>query len=152
MSEFDSVVAVGETVLSKGGDGKRSYSETVWPDSNKGGCYKAVRRPPWQHDRYCEYRLANDVAANALSVAEYDSYDYGGWITVDNASPAPFLAGVFGLAGDARQQDGGRTFWQPSHQKHLYPVTEGSGECAYVDYPKYNSCTGWGTPHGIGAF
>jgi hypothetical protein len=79
MSEFDSVVAVGETVLSKGGDGKRGYSETVWPDSNKGGCYKAVRRPPWQHDRYCEHRLANDVA-NALSVAEYDSYDYGGWI------------------------------------------------------------------------
>jgi hypothetical protein len=117
-----------------------------------GGCFKAVRRPRWQHDQYCKYRLANDVAANATNVAVYASY-YNGWTVVDGvAVPTPFLAGVFGLAGNATKQRGGRTFWKPSHQKYLYPVTEGSGQCAYVDYPKYNSCTGWGTPHGIGAF
>ncbi len=152
-ADFDSVVAVGETELSKGGDRKRGYSEIVWPDSNSGGCYKAVRRPPWQHDQYCKHRLANDVAANASNVAEYDSYDEVGWMIVDGAAiPTPFLAGVFGLAGNAAEQDGGRTFWKPSHQKHLYSVTEGSDQCAYVEYPHYNSCTGWGTPHGIGAF
>lgn len=150
-ADFDSVVAVGATALAKG-SGKRGWTETVWNDSSVGGCFKAVRRPPWQHDQYCKHRLANDVAANGTSVAEYDSL-YGGWTVVDgSAIPTPFLAGVFGLAGNATKQRGGRTFWQPSNQEHLYPVTEGSFECAYVDYPKYNSCTGWGTPDGIGAF
>jgi subtilase family serine protease len=148
-ADFDSVVAVGGTVLSKGGGGSRGWTEYASPD-DPGGCMKAIRKPPWQHDQYCKHRLANDTAAVANSVAEYDSYDGGGWITVDGlAIPTPLLAGVFGLAGNATEQDGGRTFWQPKHRKHLYPV--GGSECTY-SMGNYNTCTGWGTSHGIGAF
>lgn len=150
-ADFGSVIAVGATVLARG-SGKRGWAETVWSDGSAGGCFKAVRRPPWQHDQYCKHRLANDVAADATNVAVYAGY-YGGWTTVEgSAIPTPLLAGVFGLAGNATKQRGGRTFWESAHQKHLYSVTEGSGGCAYINYPKYNSCTGWGTPDGVGAF
>lgn len=152
-ADFDSVVAVGDTVLSRGGNGSRGWSETIWTDSNEGGCSTSVRKPRWQHDQYCDGRLANDVAAVAVGVAEYDTYGYGGWITVDGGggSATPFLAGVFGLAGNETKQRGGRTFWKASHQKYLYPVTGGGGSCAYNE-GNYSSCTGWGSPHGIGAF
>jgi subtilase family serine protease len=150
-SNFDSVVAVGATVLARA-PGKRGWTEMVWDLGNDGGCSKHARRPPWQHDQYCKHRLANDVAANATNVAVYSS-TYGGWVNVDGSGvPTPLLAGVFGLVGNTTKQSGGRTFWESSHQKYLFRVTEGSGECAYVDYPEYNSCTGWGTPDGIDAF
>jgi hypothetical protein len=57
-----------------------------------------------------------------------------------------FLAGVFGLAGNATKQDGGRTFWQTAHHKYLYRVEKGS------TYIRYSTGAGWGTPDGIGAF
>jgi|SRR5579863_396127 len=150
-ADFDGVVAVGGTLLGKIG-GKRGWSEGVWP-SDGGGCIKGQQKPPWQHDQYCKHRLANDVSAVADGVAAYDSYDEDGWISAEGTSfPAPFLAGVFGLAGNAAKQNGGKTFWQPTHQKHLYPVGEGNGsECAYAE-GNYDTCTGWGSPHGIGAF
>jgi subtilase family serine protease len=148
-SALDSVVATGGTVLTKGGGGKRGWTESVGPGD--GGCTN-VRRPKWQHDPYCKHRLTNDVASVATNIAEYDSYDQGGWITVEGTSAsAPFLAGVFGLAGNAAAQKGGRTFWQAAHHKYLYPVERGASSCAYAT-GRYNTCTGWGTPHGIGAF
>jgi len=147
-SAFDGVVATGGTVLKKGGGGKRGWTESVW--GGGGGC-TSERKPKWQHDPYCRGRLANDVASAATNIAEYDSYGQSGWLAVDGtAASAPFLAGVFGLAGNAAAQKGGRTFWQAAHHKSLYPV-EGAGSCAYV-MGRYNTCTGWGTPHGIGAF
>ena len=146
-SAFDTVVATGGTVLAKG-TGKRGWSEQVL--GGQGGCTNE-RKPKWQHDPYCKHRLTNDVASVATNIAEYDSYDQGGWITVEGTSAStPFLAGVFGLAGNAAEQKGGRTFWQAAHHKHLYPVRGGSS-CAYA-MGRYNTCTGWGTPHGIGAF
>jgi len=149
-ADFESVTAVGGTELSRGG-GKRGWTESVWPGSG-GGCIKFIRRPPWQRDQYCGRRLANDVAAVNANVAEYDSYDEGGWMEVDGGPSTPFLAGVFGLAENATRQRGGRTFWQTEHQKHLYVVSEGAGgECAYAE-GNYNTCTGWGSPDGIGAF
>ncbi|MFY9631150.1 MAG: hypothetical protein WAJ94_06020 [Candidatus Cybelea sp.] len=149
-SGFDRVVATGGTVLKRGGGGKRGWTESVWPGES-GGCTNA-RKPKWQHDTYCKGRILNDVASVATNVAEYDSYDQGGWLTVEGtATSAPFLAGVFGLAGNAAEQKGGRTFWQAAHHKYLYPVKQGSSSCAYV-MGRYNTCTGWGSPHGIGAF
>jgi subtilase family serine protease len=147
---FDSVAAIGGTQLMKNGS---QYSEVV--SGSSGGCATGVARPKWQRDTFCAYRLANDAAAEAgcsPGVAEYDSYD-GAWFGVCGTSvPAPLLAGVFGLAGNAANQDGGRTFWQRAHRKYLYPIPEGhDGECGY-QHGHYNTCAGWGSPDGIGAF
>jgi subtilase family serine protease len=146
---FGSVVAVGGTVLSKSSN-KRGWSESVW--GPPGGCATGVTRPMWQHfTSYCKYRVENDVAAVAENVAMYDTYDYDGWLSIDGTSiSAPFLAGVFGLAGNASKQLGGRTFWKASHRKHLYSASGGSA-CPY-SHGTYNTCSVWGTPDGIGAF
>ncbi len=121
---FETVVAVGGTVLSKGGGGRRAWAETVW--SSAGGGCAVGNKPPWQHDKYaksCEGRLGNDVSAVAEGVAEYDSYGGYGWITASGtAIGAPFLSGIFALAKNATRQDGGRTFWQTAHHKYLYEV------------------------------
>jgi subtilase family serine protease len=146
-ADFDSVVAIGGTVLARSG-GKRGWKERVWPGSG-GGC-SAQARPPWQQNTGCAHRLANDVSAVARGVAEYDSYRYGGWIPVDGTSiSSPFVAGVFALAGNATQQEGGRTFWQRAHQADLYPVSH--HKCSYCR-GRYSPGGGWGSPDGIGAF
>jgi subtilase family serine protease len=78
-------------VLTKSGS---RYSETA--DGSSGGCATGIKKPKWQHDTHCAYRLANDAAAVAWNVAEYDTYGYGGWFTVGGTSVAtPLLAGVF---------------------------------------------------------
>lgn len=143
---FDSVVSVGGTQL-EAGHNKRGYTETPWQSSG-GGCVTGEKKPWWQqHSKYaksCDGRMANDVSAVATDVAEYDSYDESGWITIDGTSiSAPFCAGIFGLAGNSTKQRGGRTFWVPSsHHWHLYEV---GGE-------RYTDQGGWGSPKGIGAF
>lgn len=143
-ADFETVAAIGGTTLSKNGS---TYSEMAW--SPPGGCATGIKKPIWQHDANCSYRLANDAAAVAVNIAEYDSYGYSGWFTVDGTSAAaPLLAGVFGLAGNAAAQDGGRTFWLKKHHKSLYDI---SG-CSGYGYAQYSTCAGWGTPKGIGAF
>lgn len=143
---FDSVVAIGGTTLARGGGGSRGWTESAW---GSGGC-TTFPKPAWQHDKSCAYRLTNDVSAVAdpsTGVAEYDSYGYGGWITIGGTSvPTPLLAGVFGLAGNATNQDGGRTFWQKAHHPYLYEVKSGG------KYVRYSTASGWGTPDGAGAF
>jgi subtilase family serine protease len=144
---FDSVAAIGGTVLSKNGS---QYSETLWSGSG-GGCATGITKPQWQHDNDCSYRLANDAAAVASGVAEYDSFAYDGWFTVAGTSvPTGLLAGVFGLAENASKQNGGKTFWLKSHRKFLYDIG-GSCNGGYT-YDRYSTCAGWGTPNGIGAF
>jgi subtilase family serine protease len=136
----DDVAAVGGTQLSLSNN-KRGFKEVIW--SNSGGGCSTEPKPPWQHDTVCAYRLANDVAAVAAGVAEYDSYGAGGWIIVDGTSiSSPLLAGVFGLAGNSTHQEGGRTFWRSGHHKYLYKLTS----------PRYSEQGGWGSPKGIGAF
>jgi subtilase family serine protease len=144
---FPAVVAVGGTVLVKGGGGKRGWTDSVWSES--GGCATG-EKPPWQHDKYaksCDGRLGNDVSAVADGVAIYDTYDESGWVTVDGTQiGAPLLAGVFGLAGNATKQDGGRTFWLKLHRKYLNKVVDDGKE------RRFSKAAGWGTPDGIGAF
>jgi subtilase family serine protease len=144
---FGSVVAVGGTNLTRGG-GNRGWTESVWPDSG-GGC-TTFPKPSWQHDATCAYRLADDVSAVAgpsPGVAEYDSYGYGGWFVVSGTDvPTPFLAGVFGMAGNANKQDGGRTFWKKAHHQYLYRLKSGSKSV------RYSEAGGWGSPDGVGAF
>jgi hypothetical protein len=145
---FASVAAVGGTVLSRGGR-NRGWAETVWPDAG-GGCVAGGGKPRWQHDKYakgCDGRTGSDVSAVAEGVAEYDGYDYGGWLTVNGTNiGAPFLAGVLALAGNATRQDGGRTFWLTAHRRYLYRVTQND------NYVRFSYGGGWGTPDGIGAF
>ncbi|MGA8097960.1 MAG: S8 family serine peptidase [Candidatus Cybelea sp.] len=156
------VISVGGTVLAKNGS---KYKENVWAWTS-GGCAKGVPKPSWQHDPGCKSRTANDVAAVAWDVAEYDTYgSYSGWFTVGGTSIAtPILASIYALAGNASSQDAGKTFWTLTKQqrtKYLHVITEGSnGAChkSYLctagtgQYSTYSGPTGWGTPNGIGAF
>ncbi|HLY03685.1 MAG TPA: S8 family serine peptidase [Candidatus Cybelea sp.] len=159
---FSSVIAVGGTFLNNA-SGKRKYSEVVWPDTG-GGCGSGESKPKWQKDPDCSSRTANDVAAVAVNATEYDSYDEGGWITVDGTSiSSPLVAGMVGLAGNSTKQDGGKKLWTLSKadlKKDIYPVTSGSdGSCGgeYLctagtkQFGIYSGPTGWGTPHGVGA-
>jgi subtilase family serine protease len=144
-ADFPSVVAVGGTTLTRGGGGKRDWTESTW---GLGDC-TTYAKPPWQHDSSCAFRLANDVSAVAdptTGVAGYDTYGVSGWLEVGGTSvPAPLLAGVFGLAGNATNQDGGRTFWQKAHHEYLYRVSNGGAG-------RYSTGAGWGSPDGTGAF
>ena len=157
-ADFASVVAVGGTSLVKGGSG-RGWTETAW--SGTGGGCSTVAKPVWQTDTGCKFRTANDVSAIAdpnTGVAELDTYGEDGWFVVGGTSvSSPFLAGVFGLAGNSTRQDGGKTFWEKRHHKDLYDITSGNdGRCspAYLCTagPGYDGPTGWGTPNGVGAF
>jgi subtilase family serine protease len=147
---LDTVAAIGGTALSKSGS---KYSEKIWSGA-AGGCATGIKKPKWQSaipDSVCAYRLTNDVAAEAgcsPGVAEYDSNERGWFAACGTSVAASLLAGVFGLAGNATKQDGGRTFWLTAHHNHLYYI---KGTCEYRQ-GQYTTCAGWGSPDGIGAF
>lgn len=173
--EFSSVVSVGGTHLVEG-DTKRGWNESVWGGAGfgprnygTGAACTFEPKPPWQHDRGCKYRTANDVSAVAdpvTGVSVYDTYgaNGNGWIIAGGTSvSSPLLAGVFALAGNASSQDGGRTFWEKQHRTtgDLNSVLRGSdGHCSptYLctdgtrEYGRYGGPTGWGSPNGLGAF
>ena len=126
---FATVVAVGGTILSKTGS---IYNEVVWPDTG-GGCAPHFAKPSWQHDPSCAGRTADDVAAVAWNVAEYDTYGEAGWFDVSGTSIAtPIVAGAFALAGNADKQDGGKIFWTLSKKKlqeDLHVISSGNNGC-----------------------
>jgi len=163
-ADYDTVVSVGGTLLAQSGS---TYTESVWPYSG-GGC-SVVTKPKWQDDPKCKKRTGNDVAAVAWNVAEYDSYEYGGWFTVGGTSvSSPLTAGVFGLAGNARKQDGGKNFWMlPTNKRSadLHYISSGQVvhcptrlagtylcEAGTNQFGNYSGPSGWGSPNGIGAF
>lgn len=163
---FDSVVAVGGTKLTADSGNKRGWDEDVWPDSG-GGCSSTDEpKPSWQKDPDCTFRTGADISAQAsVEVAMYDSYGYGGWRQFGGTSvSSPFVAGVFALAGNSTKQNGGENFWKLSKKKikkDLYYISQGNdGSCGgeYLctagtqQFGNYSGPTGWGTPHGIGAF
>jgi subtilase family serine protease len=152
-----SVVSVGGTVLSKNGS---SYSETAWHGAGS-GCATGITKPSWQHDSGCSYRTMNDTSAVAQGVAEYDTYGYGGWITVSGTSvSSPMIGGVYGLAGNASSQNAAQNLWKLKKKKRkheLHDITTGSnGSCggSYLctAVKGYDGPTGWGTPNGVKAF
>jgi subtilase family serine protease len=163
---FSSVFAAGGTVLHQSGS---SYTETVWPGSG-GGCSSfKIPKPSWQHDPKCTYRTGNDASAVASGVAEYDSYGYGGWVTVAGTSiSSPLIASVFALAGNSTSQNGGQNIWSLNASQlasFLHPIASGSiVKCpkklkkTYLckagtgEFGQYSGPSGWGTPNGIGAF
>lgn len=141
---FDTVAAIGGTILKKQGS---QYTESVG-DGARGGCATGIKKPRWQHDKTCPGRLTNDAAAAGGGVAIYSRYSRGWTSAGGTGVAAPILAGVFALAGNATQQDGGRTFWLRAHRKYLYDLP---GQCAYRQ-GQYTTCDGWGSPNGVGAF
>ncbi|MGC1379412.1 MAG: S53 family peptidase [Candidatus Baltobacteraceae bacterium] len=157
-ADYDNVVSVGGTVLSKSGS-PPTYTEGTWPDTG-GGCSE-VTKPSWQHDTGCSFRTSNDVSAVAQGVAEYDSYSEPGWFTVGGTSvSSPMLGGVFGLTKNYTKQHGGENFWKQKAKKYakdLHDITTGAdGSCGGSYLCKaavgYDGPTGWGTPNGTKAF
>ncbi|HEY6326134.1 MAG TPA: hypothetical protein VIW73_06420 [Candidatus Cybelea sp.] len=161
--DYDTVVAVGGTNLSKQGS---TYKENTWAQSG-GGC-SVETKPSWQHDPKCTNRTANEVSAVASNVAEYDT-GYGGWIVIGGTSvSSPLIAGIYGLAGNASTHQGGKPIWTLTAKKlkhslhtitlggviHCPPSLAGSYLCVAgtKQYKTYAGPTGWGTPIGIGAF
>lgn len=161
-ADYDTVVSVGGTVLGKTGS---KYNEAVWFDSGA-GC-SVVTKPSWQKDPKCTLRTGNDVSAVAENAAEYDSYGYGGWITVAGTSiSSPLLGGVYGLAGNAKLRQSGKAFWTSKNRAAtLHTISKGfvsgcppSLSSTYLckagtnQFKTYSGPAGWGTPNGIGAF
>jgi subtilase family serine protease len=154
---FPTVVSVGGTELSKSGS---KYSETVWPGTGS-GCAYGIAKLPWQKN-ICGYRAQNDVSAVAANVAEYDSYEYGGWITNAGTSvSAPLIAGVYALAENATSLDGARKFYVQSamqYKRDMHDITTGSnghpchGNILCEARKGWDGPTGWGTPNTTKAF
>jgi subtilase family serine protease len=156
------VTAVGGTTLYQD-TSQRGWGETAWSDTGS-GCSAYIPKPAWQHDALCGMRTDNDTAAvadPATPVAFYDTYGEGGWVAVGGTSVAsPLIAGVYALAGNTATIGPGAS-WIYAHHRDLYDVTSGSNvgpgfSCggSYLCTAKkgYDGPTGWGTPHGIGAF
>ena len=162
-ADFVTVNAIGGTILSFASN---KYTEYVWPSSG-GGC-SVVSKPKWQKDPGCTKRTGNEVSAVAQGVSEYDTYGYGVWIVIGGTSvSSPFIAGVFGLAGNAAKFKGPSAFWtmkKGKRAKALHTISSGNDHCpsslsgSYLctagtgQFGTYAGPTGWGTPNGIGAF
>ncbi|HEX6447074.1 MAG TPA: S53 family peptidase [Streptosporangiales bacterium] len=163
---FGSVVAVGGTSLYRDG-GRRGWAEDAWSGAGS-GCSAYVAKPPWQRDGLCDTRTVADVSAVAdptTPVAVYDTYgleDGGGWVAVGGTSAsAPLVAGIYALAGNARDIAPARYLY--SHRAALFDVSSGfeggpgsNGYCggSYLctAVHGYDGPTGNGSPNGIGAF
>jgi subtilase family serine protease len=159
-ADIPTVVSVGGTHLVKGG-GSRGWTETVWNGTGSGCANSSDAKPSWEKAKWtpgCNNRVANDVSAVATGVTLYDTYGYGGFVTVAGTSiSSPLVGSIFALAGNATTQNGGKTFWMKKHHQFLFDITSGSnGSCtpAYLCTAEvgYDGPTGWGTPNGIGAF
>jgi len=154
-----SVTAVGGTVLAKAANA-RGWKESAWPHGGS-GCSAWEPKPSWQHDSHCAMRTTADVSAAAEGIALYVAGE-GGWGTVGGTSAsAPFIAGLYGLAGNAATVKPGDEY---RHTGALFDVKAGTndpsneqgGACGH-DYlcqakTGYDAPTGLGSPDGIGAF
>ncbi len=162
---LNTVTAVGGTSLSRAGTA-RGWTESVWSGAGS-GCSAYISKPSWQTDSGCSRRTVADVSAVAdpnTGVAVYDSYGSTGganWLVFGGTSvAAPFVGGVYGLAGNAIGAGASYTY---DHRASLFDVTTGSnGRCtkgrtsgaAYLctGVAGYDGPTGLGTPNGAGAF
>jgi subtilase family serine protease len=161
------VVAVGGTTLRVAADG--SYAgESAWPGTGS-GCSRYTTARSWQTGLAgwaatgCGSRRGvADVAADAdpaTGAAVYDSTALNGsagWFRVGGTSlAAPIVAGVFGLAGNARST-AYPAAWVYAHRSGLRDVTQGAnGSCGTVmcrAAKGYDGPTGLGTPRGTQGF
>jgi len=153
-----SVTSVGGTVLTKASNA-RGWTEAAWRYSSS-ACSAYLAKPSWQHDSHCGGRTVADVSAAADQIAIYNT-DIGGWRPIGGTSAsAPFIAGLYALAGNASTVKPGYPYAHPSS---LFDVTTGTndlrenGAACGNDYlcvaaAGYDAPTGLGSPDGIGAF
>jgi hypothetical protein len=163
-ADLASVTAVGGTELASAHNA-RGYTERVWYDpsifgAGASGCSAYVGKPAWQHDKHCPGRTVADVSAIAANVPIFNAA-WGGWITVAGTSAAaPFISGVYGLAGNASRISP-RYLYQ--HRADFFDITKGSNalfggsakQACGDDYlctakRGYDAPTGVGTPDGTG--
>jgi hypothetical protein len=153
------VTAAGGTTLYPDSSPRR-WGETAWPGTGS-GCSAYIPKPAWQPGRLCGKRTTADVSAvadPATPVAVYDTYGGDpGWEFFGGTSvAAPLIAGVYVLAGNTATIGPGASHIY-AHHNYLYDVTSGSNGTCGGSYlctavNGYDGPTGWGTPHGIGAF
>ena len=160
------VVSVGGTTLTRDSSA-RGFSEAAWKGAGS-GCSKYEPKPANQTDAGCANRTVADVSSVAdpnTGVAVYDSNCpvlqqllgscFKGWGIVGGTSAgAPFIAGVYGLAGNASTAGAPYPY---AHTSALFDVTAGSNGTCGGSYlctagPGYDGPTGLGTPNGTGAF
>ena len=152
------VTAVGGTRLVHDTNA-RGWSETVWSGAGS-GCSSFETKPSWQTDTGCSRRTEADTSADAdpaTGVVVYDSYGIspGFYVFGGTSVASPIIASVYALAGNSKTLIYASKIY--SHTSHLYDVVSGAnGSCggSYLCTGKvgYDGPTGWGTPHGIGAF
>jgi hypothetical protein len=108
-------------------------------------------------------RAASDVSAVAYNLGVYDSVggtlpdgrSWGGWTVLAGTSlSAPFIAGVYGLAGGVKASDYAASY--PYTRGTLFDITTGSdGSCGPIvcsAWTGWDGPTGLGTPNGVSAF
>ncbi|MCK7627500.1 S53 family peptidase [Streptomyces sp. RS10V-4] len=158
------VTAVGGTSLKKSSSA-RGWTESVWGTSAGGegagsGCSQYDAKPAWQQDTGCAKRSVADVAAvadPATGLAVYDSYQASGWNVYGGTSAsAPFIAGVYALAGTPGATDIPASY-PYAHTAALNDVTSGANGSCSPSYlctadSGYDGPTGLGTPNGTAAF
>ncbi|MFG1918473.1 S8 family serine peptidase [Micromonospora sp. NPDC048898] len=153
------VTAVGGTTLVRSHT-PRGWTESAWPGSGS-GCSAYLARPSFQHGRTpCASRATADVAAIGdpdAGVAVYQTYGDTGWGTDGGTSAgAPFIAGVYALAGAAGHARTANSYPYRA-RAGLFDVVSGStGDCAETRLCTavrgWDGPTGLGTPNGIAAF
>jgi subtilase family serine protease len=164
-SSLQTVTAVGGTMLARARNA-RGFTERVWNQpaifgAGSSGCSAYVRKPAWQHDTHCPGRTTADISAIAADIPIYNKA-WGGWLTVGGTSVAsPFIAGVYGLAGNAAHIT---VRYLYRHESDFFDITKGNNvlfgtparacgdDYLCVAKPGYDAPTGLGTPDGIAGF
>ncbi|HEY4440920.1 MAG TPA: hypothetical protein VGN14_10705 [Candidatus Elarobacter sp.] len=142
----------------------RGWGEGVWSGTGS-GCSTIAAKPAWQTDKGCAGRTVADLAVVGdprTGVAMYTSIAPAGvqtgWIVAGGTSVgAPFVAGLYALAGNAKSIVAPQRLWTSRAQ--LNPITVGSnGTCpASIAYlctatTSYSGPGGNGSPRGLAAF
>jgi subtilase family serine protease len=148
------VIAVGGTHLVRATGG---WSETAWSGGGS-GCSTMYKKPDWQHDTDCAYRMESDISAvadPATGVAVYGPAfgNLSGWLVFGGTSvSAPLVGGIY-AAYDNRPTAAQNIWYSATTGKT--DVTSGSnGSCGVVYFctagTGYDGPTGWGTPYDKG--
>jgi hypothetical protein len=173
---FAGVICVGGTRLTMklAGATPTRVSEVVWNDlgtpacspggkcATSSGCSTLVAKPSWQHDTGCAKRSDDDVSAAAADLLAVTNGQWNIWRGTSASSP--IVAAMYALAGETTHVDAS-TLYEQGGWNVFNDITAGTNEFEGLTYmcPKvirylcfagrgYDGPTGWGTPHGLGAF
>jgi subtilase family serine protease len=155
------VTGVGGTSLTRASN-TRGWTETAWNGAGSGcSAFNTQLTGQAGVGTGCARRAVADVSAvadPATGVAVFDTVPIQGqsqWLVFGGTSvAAPVIAGVYGLAGNARSIDNNFPY---AHAGSLFDVTSGSnGTCSPTQLctarAGWDGPTGLGTPNGTGAF